>query len=710
MSISLAASRSKSLVTELRARSYGIFQKNKNDEEEIDPSLSVLLASAERSRALFVQQTQAIERVDNLYLRLDELVRNVLVDKHNNDVTASEMAKRDEQHCLQQALYFSTLSALEAEAESLLSTASTVIYYESRVCELQSLFRFARILMYMSTTLERKCPHVAFQLASESIIDLFETITREEEEEEEKEDDESQWLIKEKKVEEEVRRRRKESTTKSLDSNYPSFSLPPSPFRLLRLGLLHALFWIIRGRAVASFALSTCVSESQDACILDCERHIDKSISLLSSLIETAIESEVIKTTGDGVLKNNVEGGGKATLSMITPEKALISPHNVISGDQAVDYHLDGSSYQKLLAETCHNSSSLFSCAALRHDWDLVFKVVSIPEPITKSQASNFIRILSTNVKSLREYLAMDSKMTIMQAILNSDRCYPPLTPDVKLHISSASSFNTLRSAACGSLLFTEGFCRAGTLLLSNSGDLESTTPLLKKSHVVLILLCRTMAFVSTGIDTEFKKAIQTSTTGVNLLLNMFSVDDHHGVVKDSRRCVNPCQRFDSLCLRFYILRAVSICYVLDRKRSEKREGGTSSEVDDDDDDEKILNHYSSYDDLRLMAISDSNKAGILLKSARQSHNNAQLHSSQCSCESKSLEKDHHCIFSNSHRRCCENSEEHEEDLIIAEHILLDVSLNRNMSSQRALARIIGESDEAAVAQVKSRVASLIIH
>ena len=152
MSISLAASRSKSLVTELRARSYGIFQNNKNDEEEIDPALSVLLVSAERSRALFVQQTQAIERVDNLYLRLDELVQHVLVDKHNIDVTASEMAKRDEQHCLQQALHFSTLSALEAEAESLLSTASTVIYYESRVCELQSLLRFARILMYMSTT------------------------------------------------------------------------------------------------------------------------------------------------------------------------------------------------------------------------------------------------------------------------------------------------------------------------------------------------------------------------------------------------------------------------------------------------------------------------------------------------------------------------------------------------------------------------------
>ena len=562
--------------------------------------------------------------------------------------------------------------------------------------------------MYMSTTSERKCPHVAFQLASESIIDLFETITREEEEEEEeKEDDESQWLIKEKTVEEVRRRRRKESTTKSLDSNYSYFSLRPSPFRLLRLGLLHALFWIIRGRAVASFALSTCVSESQDACILACERHIDKSISLLSSLIETAIESEVM-TTGDGVLTNNVEGGGKATLSMITPEKALISPLNAISGDQAVDYHLDGSSYQKLLAEMCHNNSSLFSSAALRHDWDLVFKVVSIPEPITKIQASNFIRTLSKNVKSLREHLAMDAKTTIMHAILNSDRCYPPLIPDIKLQISSASSFNTLRSAACGSLLFTEGFCRAGTLLLSSSGDLESTTPLLKKSHVVLILLCRTMAYVSTGIDTEFEKAIQTSTNGVNLLLNMFSVDDHFGVVMDSRRCVNPCRRFDSLCLRFYILRAVSICYVLDRKRSERKEGGTSSEVDDDDD-EKILNHYS-YDDLRLMAISDSNKAGILLKSARHCHNNVQLHSSQCSCESKQLGKDHHCIFSTSHRRCRGISEEHEEDLIIAEHILLDVSLNRNMSSQRALARIIGESDEAAVAQLKSRMASLIIH
>jgi len=549
--------------------------------------------------------------------------------------------------------------------------------------------------------LERKCPHVAFQLASESIIDLFETITREEE----KEDNESQRLIKEKKVEEEVRRKtRMESTIESLDSNSPSSSLPPSPFRLLRLGLLHALFWIIRGRAVASFSLSTCVSDSQDACILACERHIDKSISLLSSLIETAIESEVI-TTGD-VLRNNVEGGGKATLSMVIPEKASTSPRNAISGDQAVDYHLDGSSYQKLLAETCHNGSSLFSCVALRNDWDLVFKVVSIPEPITKSQASNFIRTLSTNVKSLRENLAMDAKMTIMQAILNSDRCYPPLIPDVKLQISSASSFNTLRSAACGSLLFTEGFCRGGTLLLSNSGNLESTTPLLKNSLVVLISLCRTMAHVSTGIDTDFEKAIQTSTAGVNLLLKMFSVDDHHGVLEDSRRCVNPCQRFDILCLRFYILRAVSICYVLDQKRSKRKEGGTSSEVDNDG--EKILDHYS-YDDLRLMAISDSNKAGILLESARQNHSNVQLQSSKCSCESKKLEKDDHCIFSTNHRHSREISDQHEEDLI-SEHILLDVSLNRNMSSQRALARIIGESDEAAVAQVKSRVSSLIIH
>jgi len=694
MSNTLAASRSKYLVSELRARSYEILKTK--DEEEIDPAVSVLLASAERARVLFVQQTQAIERVDNLYLRLDEFVQNVLVDKHDNYVTASDMAKRDDQHCLQQALYLSTVSALEAEAESLLSTASTVIYYESRVRELQCLFRFARILIFMSTKLERKCPHIAFQIASESIIDLFETITREEEEE----DDDSQRLIKEKKVEEEVRRRRKESTIEPLDSNSPYFSLPPSPFRLLRLGLLHALFWIIRGRAVASFSLSTCVSESQDACILACERHIDKSISLLSSLIETAIESEVI-TTGD-VLRNNVEGGGKATLSMVIPEEASTSPRNAISGDQAVDYHLDGSSYQKLLAETCHNGSSLFSCVALRTDWDLVFKVVSVPEPITKSQASNFIRTLSTNVKSLRENLAMDAKMTIMQAILNSDRCYPPLIPDVKLQISSASSFNTLRSAACGSLLFTEGFCRGGKSLLSNSGHLESRTPLLKNSLVVLISLCRTMAHVSTGIDTDFEKAIQTSTTGVNLLLKMFSVDDHHGVLEDSRRCVNPCQRFDILCLRFYILRAVSICYVLDQKRS-KRKG---SEVDNDG--EKILDHYS-YDDLRLMALSDSNKAGILFESARQNHSNVQLQSIKCSCKSKKLEKDDHCIFSTNHRHSREISDQHEEDLI-SEHILLDVSLNRNMSSQRALARIIGESDEVAVAQVKSRVASLVIH
>jgi hypothetical protein len=207
------------------------------------------------------------------------------------------------------------------------------------------------------------------------------------------------------------------------------------------------------------------------------------------------------------------------------------------------------------------------------------------------------------------------------------------------------------------------------------------------------------MAYVSSGIDCCFEKAIQSATVGLQVL--------------EKGAFITTCQRYKLLCARFYILRALSICHVLDRGRrfGEGEERGNKCIIDCT----TLSTDGHTNDAIRQLAVTDSKQAGILFA------NEHLLSNIKCSCASESLQQqqqkrqhdDDCCVFSSRHRHhqnCSVSQNEQEEDLI-AEHILLDMSLNRPMSSQRSLSRIIGvndgDNDEVALSLVKARVASL---
>jgi hypothetical protein len=731
-SYSLAALQTKFKLYELRAKSLGIAISQKEDEDEVDPALlsqaSSIKANTEHAQALFVQQTQLLERTDHLFNRLDEIVKNacrIITDESNNlnndktqpDAIASGVDKSDntKQYHQHRALSLSSLSVLEAEAETFRSNAKStfIANNDTRIHEVKYLFTLARAIIYMitSTAMYTNSPLVAFQLSSESIIDLFEIITKEEEvvaqEEERKgEKDKDVTNPKGSKIKAEGSLTRKDVESSSVDATTLQVPSSSNSLRLLRLGFFHAVFWIIRGLSTSSFSYSTCVADSEDACLLSCERQIDKSITLLTSLIEISIDVST-KTTG--------ESTKHTTFMNMEDDSNKVWKNPITSGEQAVDYHLDDSSSSTSLSLLLHSSSQLqaqaqqqqqqqqhdkistlssfFSSSALLGIWNAVYIVVSIPEPVTKSEAKQFLRKLYTSATLLRANLTLNLKRTIIHAILHSnDEYYPPLSSS-----SLSSSCYGLHSAACGAILYSEGFSRGGISLLT-SGDRVSETKL-KQTHIALILLCRTMAYVSSGIDCCFEKAIQSATVGLQVL--------------EKGAFITTCKRYKLLCARFYILRALSICRVLDRGRrfGEGEERGNKCIIDCT----TSSTDGHANDAIRQLAVTDSKQAGILFA------NEHLLSNIKCSCASESLQQqqqkrqhdDDCCVFSSRHRHhqnCSVSQNEQEEDLI-AEHILLDMSLNRPMSSQRSLSRIIGvndgDNDEVALSLVKARVASL---
>ena len=186
-SYSLAALQTKFKLYALRAKYLGIAISQKEDEDEVDPALlsqaSSIKANTEHAQALFVQQTQLLERTDHLFNKLDEIVKNAcrnITDESNNlnndktqpDAITSGVDKSDDtkQYHQQRALSLSSLSVLEAEAETIRSNAKStfIANNDTRIHEVKYLFTLARAIIYMitSTAMYTNSPHVAFQLSS----------------------------------------------------------------------------------------------------------------------------------------------------------------------------------------------------------------------------------------------------------------------------------------------------------------------------------------------------------------------------------------------------------------------------------------------------------------------------------------------------------------------------------------------------------------
>jgi hypothetical protein len=401
---------SKVKIFQLRIRSFEkILDQQKQTEGEIDPAnkskCAALVANLEQARSVLEQQTQNNKHIEKLFYSLDEIVQGFLKEEEDNNI---EDDKEDE---IKQDSIITSLSALETEAESLYKLPM----YTIRIQDFKYLIDMARILLHLST--KKMSPHISFQLSSQLIIRLFNIITKEEEEEEMRKFDSTPSVS-------------KNVDEKDLPFNSPSFPLP-SPLFLLRLGFLHVFSWILRGRAIVAFSASTGLNEVKSATLLVSERNIDKSITLLSSLIEA---SRTIRTSMDDRLEKKNQHHqhcccDKEQIDDDDDDSTLITSgitnctkkeHGIISPEKAIEIH-SVSLLQSLQQNIPSRIESLYSKVMLHTNWTILFKVISKSEPLTQIDLDMSINEIYTCAIALQDELVFISKKILMYAILSDD-------------------------------------------------------------------------------------------------------------------------------------------------------------------------------------------------------------------------------------------------------------------------------------------------
>lgn len=455
---------SKVKIFQLRIRSFEkILDQQKQTEGEIDlankSKCAALVANLEQARSVLEQQTQNNKHIEKLFYSLDDIVQGFLKEEEDNNI---EDDKEDE---IKQDSIITSLSALETEAESLYKLPM----YTIRIQDFKYLIDMARILLHLST--KKMSPHISFQLSSQLIIRLFNIITKEEEEEEEMRKFDSTPSVS------------KNVDEKDLPFNSPSFPLP-SPLFLLRLGFLHVFSWILRGRAIVAFSASTGLKEVKSATLLVSERNIDKSITLLSSLIEA---SRTIRTSMDDRLekknqhhqhccdKEHIDDDDDDT-TLITSgiTNCTRKEHGIISPEKAIEIH-SLSLLQSLQQNIPSRIESLYSKVMLHTNWTILFKVISKSEPLTQIDLDMSINEIYTCAIALRDELVFISKKILMYAILSDDESNAILSSSTNATTTSTSTCEVSKESTrlCATvysdILRSEGQYRAANAMISVS-------------------------------------------------------------------------------------------------------------------------------------------------------------------------------------------------------------------------------------------------